>query len=52
MNNKMKRKKSGIVISVILFLFSAVSLIYGIYMVRYSLSYVNTYTGMSAVPAD
>ena len=48
----MKRKKSGIVISVILFLFSAVSLIYGIYMVRYSLSYVNTYTGMSAVPAD
>ena len=42
MNNKMKRKKSGIVISVILFLFSAVSLIYGIYMVRYSLSYVNT----------
>ena len=52
MNNKMKRKKSGIVISVILFLFSTVSLIYGIYMVRYSLSYVNTYTGMSAVPAD
>lgn len=52
MNNKMKRKKSGIVISVILFLFSAVSLIYSIYMVRYSLSYVNTYTGMSAVPAD
>lgn len=52
MNNNMKRKKSGIVISVILFLFSAVSLIYGIYMVRYSLSYVNTYTGMSAVPAD
>lgn len=52
MNNNMKRKKSGIVISVILFLFSAVSLIYGIYMVRYSLSYVNTYTGMSAVPVD
>ena len=52
MNNKIKRKKSGIVISVILFLFSTVSLIYGIYMVRYSLSYVNTYTGMSAVPAD
>ena len=38
MNNKMKRKKSGIVISVILFLFSAVSLIYGIYMVRFSAS--------------
>lgn len=52
MKNNMKRKRSGLVISLILFLFSAVSLIYGIYMVRYSLGYVDTYTGMSAVPSD
>ena len=52
MKKQIKRKRSGIVIALILFLFSAAFLIYGIYMVRYSLGYVSTYTGTTTVSTD
>ncbi len=49
MKKDQTRKKKGIIASVILFFFSAVFLIYGIYMLAYSADYVRTYMETSSV---
>lgn len=45
-------KKSNLVISIILFAVSAVSFCYGIYMINYSVDYVQTYTEISTIAFD
>lgn len=44
-----KSKKSNVVIAVILFLIAAVFLVYGIYMVSYSIDYIRSYMEISTI---
>lgn len=47
-----KSKKSNLVIAIVLFMIAAVFLAYGIYMVDYSIDYVQTYMEISTISPD
>ena len=47
-----KSKKSNLIIAIILFLVAAIFLVYGIYIVNYSIDYIHTYMEISTISPD
>lgn len=47
-----KSKKSNLIVAIILFLIAAIFLVYGIYMVNYSIDYIRTYQEISTISPD